>query len=78
MRILNFLCRFQIAFRLVCCRLLSNIWVGALCGPAPSITEFERSAAICWSTAIENLNDVLSSTPPSLPDSMNVQSGIQG
>ncbi|XKL60842.1 hypothetical protein PGB90_007899 [Kerria lacca] len=68
----------KIAFRFISCCLISDIWVSALCGPTPSIIEFENSAAICWSPVIEYLKEISFSVPQIIPENMNIQNGITG
>lgn len=67
------------AFRLISCHLMSDVWVSALCGPSPQIMEFEQSAAVCWGSVSDHLKNIASSfIPQIIPENMNMQNGIAG
>lgn len=57
---------------------MNSVWVNALCGPKPNITDFEESAALCWSTVAEYLNEVPLAVPQIIPENLNIQNGIIG
>lgn len=60
------------------CCLLNDIWVSALCGPAPSVMDFEQSVVVCWNPVAEQLNETKATVPKILPESFNLQNGIIG
>ncbi|XP_065212566.1 protein fuzzy homolog isoform X2 [Planococcus citri] len=68
----------KVAFRLVTCCLINDIWISALCGPAPSLMDFEQSVAVCWSPVVDQLNEVKTTVPKVLPDCFSLQNGIIG
>nr|XP_018900992.1 PREDICTED: protein fuzzy homolog isoform X1 [Bemisia tabaci] len=68
----------EVPFRLVSCMLVSGVWVSALCGPAPSLSQIERLTAECWKHVTEVLKSVSSIVPRNFPQSIILQQGIIG